>query len=169
MASGDIVGNIISITPAASDGAAPDILQDDSTDKVNHPIWNFDTTTQEHLDFHGYLQSYGGGGITVTIVWSSNTVAGTVVWEGMWMSFTDDTDVLTTGSYSTAVESGTLSGPTTVGDKPLYDTIAFTDGAQIDSLANGEWFNFRLSRAPANAGDTKADDAYVLGIVIKET
>ena len=48
-------------------------------------------------------------------------------------------------------------------------TIAFTDGAQIDSLAVGESFRFKVTRKVADAGDDMAGDAEILRCEIKET
>jgi len=53
--------------------------------------------------------------------------------------------------------------------EPAYDTIAFTNGAQMDSLAAGESFRLRIYRDANNGDDDMAGDAQLLRIEIQET
>lgn len=50
-----------------------------------------------------------------------------------------------------------------------YTTVTFTDGADMDSWANGELAIVRIRRDPANAGDTITEDAQLIGWCIRET
>jgi hypothetical protein len=50
-----------------------------------------------------------------------------------------------------------------------YPTIAFTDGADMDSLADGETFILRVRRNASHANDTMTGDAELLMPVGKET
>lgn len=47
--------------------------------------------------------------------------------------------------------------------------ITFTDGADMDSWATGEWAIVRIRRFASNAGDDATGDAELLGFSISET
>ena len=46
-------------------------------------------------------------------------------------------------------------------------SIAFTDGAQMDSIAVGEYFRMKVTRDAVS--DTATDDAELIAVEIKET
>ena len=50
-----------------------------------------------------------------------------------------------------------------------YANITFTDGADMDSVADGELFILRLRRKHDDAGDDATGDLELLGFVGKET
>ena len=56
----------------------------------------------------------------------------------------------------------------TVSGTLAYASITFTDGAQIDSIAAGELFRFKLSRFAASGGDSMTIGALVYGVEMKE-
>ena len=66
-------------------------------------------------------------------------------------------------SNSSAVAAASASG------EVVYDTVTFTDGADMDSWAVGELAIVRVRRFASDAGDTMAGDTQLVSIEIRET
>lgn len=134
----------------------------------NHPVLNFDTTTQETVYFTGILpRHYGGSGITVYVHWMAATATtGTIGWDIAIERMSDGATDLDSDSFATAqtITAGTV--PTTSGEAEVTN-VAISNGANMDSLAAGDSFRLRIRRDVAN--DTAAGDAQLLAIEIKET
>lgn len=138
------------------------------TDGHVYLVANYDQSTDEHLDFLGFLPAtYAGGGLTVKLYWSSNQTTGAVVWNTAFKSITDDADDLDTKAFATA-QAATATTASAAGEVD-YVSIAHTNGAQIDSTAAGEMFFLRVTRDANNASDTLADDAELHLVTIEET
>jgi hypothetical protein len=163
MASGD---SLVLFTPLSNDPPAAFATLDL---RNAHPLLDFDATVDEEAVCAGSLpRNYGGGGITVTLVWLASTATtGNVVWDGQWERHQDEVTDLDADSFA-AVQSATGAAPSTNGT-PQYTAITFTDGAQIDSLAVGESFRFKVRRDANNASDTMLGDAELLRVEIRET
>jgi hypothetical protein len=90
-----------------------------------------------------------------------------VVWGGSFERHQDDTDDLDADGF--AAEQ-TATGTTASGSGEVqYTSIAFTDGAQMDSVAAGESFRFKLRRVATDGADTALADAQALAVEIRET
>lgn len=168
MASGNVVGLITDVVLPQATFPQLKVRTGGSTPAENFTIYSFDAATIEYLDFKGYLTNYAGGGITVTIIWMAASATSNVTrWGGAFRRLQDDAeDIDTSQTYDyNDVDATTAS----VSGEQAYDTIAFTDGADMDSLANNEAFVFRLRRNAAHANDTMTGDAELVSIVIKET
>jgi len=175
MASGDslIAFTALSADPADADYATLDRILTASADEPDElvPCLDFDPgATQEYAYFGGFMpQSYAGTtGITVTLVWTSEATSGNVKWDVALKSLTDNTDNLASKAYA-APQSATAA---TAGTARLvnYDTIAFTDGAQMDSVSAGEYFRMEVTRDSADAADTmNSNDAELIAVYIEET
>jgi hypothetical protein len=114
------------------------------------------------------LRQYAGGGITVRIAWmATSAVTGNVIWSAAIERGDTGTDH-DADSFASAQNSAAAAAAGTSGD-PTYTEIAFTNGAQIDSLAVGEHFRIKISREASNGSDTMSGDAELLGIEIRET
>lgn len=170
MASGDIVGAIIRDMPPGSSYATPDMRTGGSSPAEGLPVYDFDDTTAEYMDYFCYLTpNYDGGGLTVVLPWSATSAtSGAVVWRAAIRRLNDDAeDIDTSQTYdfnqASADTTASASG------EPSYPTIAFTDGADMDSLAAGEAFILRVGRLPSDAGDTMTGDAELWTPIIKET
>lgn len=164
MASGDtlLVFNAHSMTPDASAGATPDT-------RNNHPVWDFDASTDEIVYVEAVMpRSYVGGGITVVLHWmASSATSGNAVWSVAFERHDDDAVDLDSDSFATA-NTATDACASATGEV-AYTSIAFTDGAQIDSIAAGESFRLKISRLGSNGSDNMSGDAELLTVELKET
>ena len=135
------------------------------------PVLDFDDTTDETAEFGGVMpRHYGGGGVTVTIGWMATDTTVTphnCIWDAAFKSVSDDADDLDSKSYA-AVNSVTDAEASASGEV-AYATITFTDGADMDSVAAGEYFRLKVTRDADNGSDTLTDDAELVFVEIKET
>jgi len=131
-------------------------------------VEDFDAATEETLYVRGVLpRNYAGGGITVRLGWmATSATSGVTRWGVSWErhdTATDrDADSFATEGTVDATAGGT-SGYT------AYADVAFTHGANIDSVAVGEGFRLRVARKAAHANDTMTGDAELASIEIRET
>lgn len=164
MASGNymIDFNARDMIPGSS--AAPDL-------RNNHPIIDFDGSTDEEALFEGVLpDNYAGGGLTVDVyVAFSSATSGTVRFQGDFERLNSGGPDRDADSFSGTFQSAGGSANGTSGIETKV-SIAFTN-AQIDGLAAGEPFRFKLRRdADGTSGtDDIATDAEVSNVVIRET
>lgn len=132
------------------------------------PVLNFVSGTTVTTQFSGVLpQHYGGGGLTVNAHFAAGTAtAGTLV-VGMAVERIGTVLDIDADSYATTLY-GTLTMPATSG---LLGTqsIAFSNGAAMDSLAVGEGFRLQVQRVGTWATDTMGGTAQLRFIEIKET
>lgn len=143
-------------------------------DTINNVlVADFDDTTNELIIVEGTLPStYSGGGLTVTAQIATAAATGDVSIAGMFRSFTDDTDNLlstTFNAWGTRQDNTAVDAPTTIGEI-TYDDLTFTSGAQMDSLAAGEKFQFAFFRdAQDGTNDDHTGDMNLIALTIKET
>ena len=133
-------------------------------------VLDFDAGTDESAEFSGFMPRHYGAatGITVTIMWAaSSATSGDCIWDVSFKSYTDDVDDLDTKVFA-AVNSVTATAASASGEVD-YVTITFTDGADMDSIAAGEFFRMRITRDADNASDTMTGDAELVSIEIQET
>lgn len=164
MASGD---SLLMFSPAAALLTASSIPGFDTRNGML--VLDFDDSTDEEVEFSGVMpRSYAGGGIDVVIGWAATSAtSGDVVWDVSLKSVTDDADDLDTKAFA-AANSATATTASASGEVD-YVTIAFTDGADMDSVAAGEYFRLKLNRDANNASDTMVGDAELVFIYIEET
>ncbi len=169
MASGNtlVVFTVLQNEPPASNFATLDT-------RNSIPVLDFDDSTNETAEFGAVMpRHYGSGGsptgITVTLGWMATDVVVTphdVDWDVGFKSVSDDADDLDTKAYA-AVQSADNEQEASASGEVKYSTIAFTDGAQMDSVAAGEYFRMKVTRDAVS--DTLTDDAELLFVEIKET
>lgn len=149
--------------PPAASYATPDT-------RNAHPVLDFDDSADESAIFRGVLlRGYQGGGITVRLVWAATSATtGTCRWSVAIERDDTGTD-LDSSSFASAQTVGASTNATS--GIPTYTDIAFTAGAQMDSLAAGEMFRVNITRdADGTTGtDNMAGDAELLAIEIRET
>lgn len=168
MASGSLVVEVIEAIPPATSYATLDTRSGGSTPAESMTVWDFDASATEYMDFKCRLsEDYDGGGLTFQIVWmATSATSGEVVWEiAIRRMDAADWDTAHTYDFNTASDS---TAPATNGT-PVTLTLTFTDGADMDSWAAGEYAMIRIRRKHDAAGDDMAGDAELVGISGKET
>lgn len=132
-----------------------------------HPILNFDQTTQESAVWTGVLpRHYSGSGITVYVHWSTGATSGTIGWTVEFERIGDGQQDIDSDGFASAQ---TITAVTVPGTSGLVDitNVAVSNGANMDSIAVGEAFRIRISRDVAN--DNAASDAELVSVELKET
>ena len=155
MASGDPVVQIGPPRPPATNPATWDLLAGgDGTAAEQMEVWDFDPgATEEILDFPCRLVGYDGGGLTLRLPWTSEATSGNVIWLAAIRRLQDDGEDYDGTDHAYAYNSTTVT-TASVAREIDYAVITFTDGADMDSLADGECFILRISRNSSDAGDT---------------
>ena len=141
-----------------------------STPVENIPVLDFDDTTVEYADFYCVMPStYAGGGVTVTFVWSTvETASVFCAWAAAFRRVADDAEDLDTTAQTYDYNTSADLTPASVVGEVAYDTLAFTDGADMDSVVAGDYFIFRVKRVAPGGADITGDCS-IHAIVIKET
>lgn len=133
-----------------------------------HPVLNFDTTTQETAFWTGVVpRHYAGGGVTVYVHWAAATATtGTVGWDVSFERIGAAQQDIDSDGFASAqtVTAATVDG--TSGNVSITN-VAVTNGANMDSVAVGESFRLRIRRDVAN--DNAAGDAQLIQVELKET
>lgn len=162
MASGDPILEVIEAIPPATLSAGLRYMAGAATPAESIPVWLFDTTTTEYLDFKCRLSpKYSGGGLTFTVPWSATSAtSGNVVWGIAIRAIPDDAEDLdsTAHTYDFNDVTAAVAAPSAVGEV-AYDNITFTHGADMDSLAAGQMCIVRVRRNTGDSNDTMSGDA----------
>lgn len=170
MASGDAVVEILHDMPTATLFASLGVVLGTSTPVERIPVWQFDPATVEYMDFLCRMnEKYAGGGITLTFYWISAQTTNAVVWSAAFRRIEDDAEDLdTTAQTYDYNNAGAATSASAIGELSV-DTLTFTNGADMDSVAAGELFILRVRRVATDGGDTMTGDASLLAVVGKET
>lgn len=163
MASGDslLQAPAWSGIPPASNGATFDT-------RNNHPVADFDASTNESLEFTFVMpQHYGGGGIDVKLhVSFSSATSGHSDWDVFIERIGSGSQDVDSDGFAANQSADNTTVPATSGHVQVI-TVSFTNGAQMDSVAAGELFRVRVTRDALN--DTAAGDAELHAIEIQES
>ena len=164
MASGDtlVVFTPLHNEPPASNFATLDI-------RNQHPVLDFDATTNESAVFKGILPRHYAGttGVTVYIHYAmSSAEANTVDWDVAFERIGDQQLDIDGDSFAAvnSVDNTTVPGTTGLVD---IVNVTFTDGADMDSVAVGEGFRLKITRDASS--DDAAGDAELWAVEVKET
>lgn len=132
-------------------------------------VLEFDAAADEAAIFAGVMpRAYAGGGLTCNICWCADSATtGDVIWGISLERNQDETDTVASDSFATE-RTVTSAAPGTAG-LVQYASIAFTNGAQMDSIAVGERFRMKLRRVGSNGSDTMSGDAQALTVEVIET
>jgi len=134
-----------------------------------HPILSFDDTTNWYCVFSDVMpQNYAGTtGVTVYIHYAmASAVADTVDWDAAFERIGDQQLDIDGDSFAAVQSVDNTTVPGTAGYVDIV-SIAFTDGAQMDSVAKGESFRIKINRDAAS--DDATGDAQILKVEIRET
>ena len=134
-----------------------------------HPCLDFDASTNESAVFSSVMpQHYAGTtGVTVYLHYAmSSAVADTVDWD-VAFELIGDQDLDIDGDSFAAVNSvDDTTVPDTAGLVDIV-SVAFTDGADMDSVAVGDSFRLKVTRDAVS--DDAAGDAELYKVEIRET
>lgn len=135
----------------------------------NHVVLDYDDSIFETAFFKGVLpRNYAGGGVTVYIHYAMTSATSNVVmWYAAFERISDSQQDIDSNGVATA-RSVTPTVPGTAGHVDIA-SIAFTDGAQMDSVAVGEGFRLWIQRGADEGSDTATGDAELWAVEIKET
>jgi len=164
MASGD---TLLIFTPLNNEPPSTNPATLDTRNQ--HPTLDFDATTNEDAVFSAVMpQHYAGTtGITTFLHYAmSSAVADTVDWD-VAIERIGDRQLDIDGDSFAAVNS--VDNTTVPATSGLVDivSVAFTDGADMDSVATGESFRIKITRDAAS--DDAAGDAELVKVEIRET
>lgn len=163
MASGD---TLLVFTPLHNEPPASNQATLDTRNQ--HPVLDFDATTNESAVFSSVMpRHYGGGGVTVYIHYAmSSATSGDIDWDVAWERIGDQQQDLDSDGFAAVNSADDTTVPGTLGLVDIVN-VAFTDGADMDSVAVGEGFRLKVTRDAAS--DTAAGDAELLFVELKET
>lgn len=171
MATGDtlLVLTPLDNTPPATLYATFDTMVGTSTPAESIPLLDFDDSTVEYADFHGLVmpRNYSGGGVTLTFYHSAAANTGVFGINAAFRAVPDDTEDLDTTAHTYDYNEVAATVASVVGEIAV-DTLAFTDGADMDSVAAGGYFILRVKRNTSVASDATGDCS-IHAIEIKET
>ena len=163
MASGDtlFVFTPLHNEPPSSNAATIDL-------RNQHPMLDFDATTNEDAIFATVLpQNYDAGGVTVYIHYAmSSATSGDIDWDVAWERIGDQQLDIDADSFAAVNSVDNTTVPATSGNVDIV-SVAFTDGADMDSVAEGESFRIKVTRDAAS--DTAAGDAELVKVEGRET
>ena len=164
MASGDtlLIFHPYNNEPPSSAYATLDI-------RNQHPVLDFDKDTDESAVFSAIMpQNYSAAtGVTVYIHWTgTTTTGGDVIWDVAFERVGTVLDV--DGDSFAAVNSVTDAAGNPTGIMSIA-SVAFTNGADMDSVATGEKFRMKITRDANNGSDDFDNDAELHMVEIRET
>ena len=163
MASGDtlLVFTPLHNEPPSSTPAVPDR-------RNQHPVLDFDDAANWSTIFSAVMpRNYAGGGVTVYLHYAMSTAtSGDVDWDAAFERIGDAQQDIDSDDFATVQSVDNTTVPGTSGNVDIV-SIAFTDGAQMDSIAVGESFRLKITRDAVS--DTASGDAELVKVEIKET
>ncbi len=149
------------MTAATTNGAASGTIET-ATNKVIVPVFDFDTTTQEFVAVAiPSPHFWDASTVTVQFIWTAASGTGGVVWAAQGIAFSDD-DALDTAYGTEQTVTDTLI--TAVDDHHTAFTSAITIAG---TPVAGDLVCLRFKRNPADAGDTLAADARLIGVKVR--
>ena len=165
MASGDtlLIFTALNNEPPATSYATLDF-------RNAHPVLDFDADADESAVFTSVMpQHYSGAtGVTVYLHWSATSAtSGDTIWDVSFERIGEGQLDVDSDSFA-AAQSATATAPGTCGYVDIQ-AIAFTDGAQMDSVAAGELFRIKVTRDANNESDDMAGDAELSAVEVRET
>ena len=164
MASGE---TLVIFTPSANEPPSSNFATIDLRNL--HPVLDFDASTNEDAIFSGVLpQNYAGTtGVTVYLHYAmSSATSGDIDWDVAFERIGDQQLDIDGDSFAAvkSVDNTTVTG--TSGNVDVV-SVAFTNGADMDSVVKGESFRLLVRRLAAD--DTATGDAELVAVEIRET
>lgn len=162
---------ILAALPPFNNGSPINFQTEGFTPSNQIPYWEFaNGSASNGRGFYCRLNRYGGGGLTLSgmLMRTSATAGQTyIIGAGIRRINAGSEDLAANHTYDMNYTTITVpAGPPNAGI-PMAFTITFTDGADMDNLANGEFFELFLLRD--HATDTASDICRLLPVSILET
>ena len=134
----------------------------------NHPVLDFDDSTNETAIFTGLMpRIYNSGGITVYIHFSmTSAITGLVDWDISFEGIGSEGQDLDSDGFAAIVSVNSNAVSATTGNVVIVN-LSFTSGAQMDNINVGDTFRLKITRDAVS--DTAVGDAELVAIEIKET
>ncbi len=134
----------------------------------NHPVLDFDDSTNESAIFTGVMpRIYNSGGITVHIHYSmTSATTGDVDWDVSFENIGDQQQDLDSDGFAAVKSVDNNTVPATSGNVDII-SLSFTTGSQMDNINVGDTFRMKITRDAIS--DTGSGDAELVAIEIRET
>ena len=155
------------VTFNARQGVPPEANFATLDTRNNHPVLDFDASTNETTYFEFIMpQSYGTAGTTVFIQYAmTSATSGDIDWDVDWEGISDSVQDIDSDGFTASVNSvDNTTVPGTSGHVDIV-SIAFSDGADMDSCSAGEFCRISVTRDAAS--DTGTGDAELVGVEIR--
>lgn len=151
------------LTPATTSGCASLAQSESSTNKVNYKTLDFDGTSEEYAWLLAFQAPdwWDLSTITVKFHWTAASGSGDVIWGAAALALSND-DAIDTALGTAQTVTDTLLA---TGD--VHTTSATSALTVGGTPAKGDIIFLRVYRKAADAGDTLAADAKLIGITIK--
>lgn len=122
-----------------------------------------------YMDFMGRASGYRGTGLTVELPWSSPATSGDAVLQVAFRRLVSNTTAVTS-AFSYDFNTVTTTAPGATG-RYRNATVTFTDGSDMDSIADGDLFIMRVLRDPAHGSDNLGNtlNLWYEGLTVRET
>lgn len=136
-----------------------------------HPCLDFDGTADEEAVWSGVLPAhYAGGGLTVDTFWAFTSATSGSLRVQAAIERIDASSLDIDADSFASFQSAGGTAPGTSG-QVIVVSVAFTSGAQMDSLAASEAFRLKIRRdADGTSGtDDITSDAELLAVLVRET
>ena len=164
MASGDtlLIWTPLSNEPPSSNFATLDT-------RNSHVVLDFDGAANESAVFRGVMPRHYAGttGVTLYIHYAmTSATSGDVDWDASFERVSDSQQDIDSDGFAAVQSVNNTTVPGTSGHVDIV-SIAFTNGAQMDSVAVGEAFRLKITRDAAS--DTVTTDAELYALELKET
>jgi hypothetical protein len=146
--------------PRVTAGAATGAIET-TTNRVNVGTLDFDTTTQEFAQFSVAMpKSWNAGALSYQAVWThgATTTNFGVVWSLSGMALSDKNPLET--AFGSTVTIADVGGTTNA----IYITAEIGALTLSNAPAENDYVVFQIARVPADAADTMAVDARLLGV-----
>ena len=168
MASGDSVVQVMAVLPPDATFATLDTMPGGSTPAEIVSVLDFDAAAIEYVDYLCRLHGYAAGGLTLRMAWSaSSATSGVCRWGAAIRRVADDAEDIDV-AHTYVYNDVDATAPSAIGEVS-YDAVTFTDGADMDSWADGETAIIRVRRNATHANDTMAGDAELWHLMGEET
>jgi hypothetical protein len=155
--------------PPASLFATPDT-------RNSRPCLDFVDGSDTSAVFSGIMpQSYSSTtGVTIRIVMGSTTdqTSGTVAWECLFERVINDSTNLDADSFVASAAGNRFTQNAPAGaSQPAIDSVAITDGANMDFVVAGDPFRLKITRDGDGTSqtDSMTGDAELYSVEIQET